>query len=85
MKRLMMVALVTLHAAHAMAQLSVRIPMTFVDEKGIGASVGVVVVTESKYGLVFTPALSGLPPEHDIKSVAEQAKAARTKFIKRLG
>jgi len=36
--------------------------MTLVDAKGAGASVGQVVITESKYGLVFTPALTGLPP-----------------------
>ncbi len=76
MKRLMVVALVALHTAHAMAQVSVRIPMTFVDEKGVGASVGVVVVTESKYGLVFTPALSGLPPGLHGFHVHENASCA---------
>lgn len=33
-----------------------------VDENGVGAAVGSVTVTESKYGLVFTPALAGLAP-----------------------
>ena len=33
-----------------------------VDANGIGRTVGQVTVTETKYGLVFTPALSGLPP-----------------------
>lgn len=33
-----------------------------VDENGVGAAVGTVTVTESKYGLVFTPALAGLAP-----------------------
>ncbi len=36
--------------------------MNQVDAKGVGKSVGQVVVNESPYGLVFTPALSGLPP-----------------------
>jgi len=36
------------------------ITMNLVDEKGIAASVGQVTVSESKYGLVFTPALSKL-------------------------
>ncbi len=38
------------------------VPMHVVNEKGIGSPVGQVTVTESKHGLVFTPALSGLPP-----------------------
>jgi Cu-Zn family superoxide dismutase len=40
----------------------VVIPMHLVDEKGVGMSVGQVTVTESKYGLVFTPSLKGLAP-----------------------
>jgi Cu-Zn family superoxide dismutase len=38
------------------------VTMHFVDESGIGASAGTVTVTETKYGLVFTPTLAGLPP-----------------------
>ena len=38
------------------------VTMNLVDEKGIGAPVGQVTITESNYGLVFTPALSGLAP-----------------------
>jgi Cu-Zn family superoxide dismutase len=38
------------------------VTMNLVDEKGIGSSVGQVTITESNYGLVFTPALSGLTP-----------------------
>ncbi len=33
-----------------------------VDDQGIGTSIGTVTITESKHGLVFTPALAGLPP-----------------------
>lgn len=40
----------------------VVISMNTVDEKGIAASIGEVRVSESKYGLVFTPALKGLAP-----------------------
>lgn len=39
----------------------VVIPMTMVDAKGIGASLGQVTATETQYGVVFTPALGGLP------------------------
>jgi len=35
--------------------------MNAVDEKGIGKSVGQVVVSETLYGLVFSPSLAGLP------------------------
>lgn len=38
------------------------VPMHLVNEQGIGPAVGQVTVSESKYGLVFTPALSGLVP-----------------------
>ena len=40
----------------------VVVPMNLVDEKGVGASVGEVTISESKYGLVFTPSLHGLAP-----------------------
>ena len=40
----------------------VTVQMNLVDEKGVGATVGQVIISESPYGLVFTPALSGLPP-----------------------
>jgi Cu-Zn family superoxide dismutase len=36
--------------------------MNLVDDKGVGVQVGTVSVSETSYGLVFTPALSGLPP-----------------------
>ena len=40
----------------------VIVPMRLVNEKGVGASVGQVTISESKYGLVFTPSLQGLIP-----------------------
>ena len=49
-------------AAAQAAEKSVTVPMTLVTADGIGASVGKVTVTESAQGLVFTPALNGLPP-----------------------
>ena len=50
----------TLCTGSAFAQTSVSLSM--VDANGIGANVGQVSITESKYGLVFTPALKDLPP-----------------------
>lgn len=38
------------------------VAMHSVDATGSGASVGAVTISESRYGLVFTPALSGLAP-----------------------
>lgn len=40
----------------------VVVQMNQVNDKGTGASVGEVTVSETEYGLVFTPALQGLPP-----------------------
>jgi Cu-Zn family superoxide dismutase len=40
----------------------VVVPMSSVSEKGVGANVGEVTISESKYGLIFTPSLQGLTP-----------------------
>jgi Cu-Zn family superoxide dismutase len=40
----------------------ITVPMNTVDDKGIGKSVGQVVIGETPYGVVFTPSLTGLPP-----------------------
>ncbi len=45
-------------AAHA----GIIVQMNTVDEKGIGKSVGQVVIDETPYGVVFSPSLAGLPP-----------------------
>ena len=47
-------------AGSAMADTTVQ--MSMVDAKGVSASVGQVSITESKYGMVFSPSLKGLPP-----------------------
>jgi Cu-Zn family superoxide dismutase len=39
-----------------------EITLNMVDEKGVGAEIGTVQATDSKYGLVLTPSLRGLPP-----------------------
>ena len=44
------------------ASADIMVPMHVVNENGIGASVGQVTISESKYGLVFTPALNNLTP-----------------------
>lgn len=59
MKKLLALS-IALSASSAFADTVVS--MNGVDEKGIGASVGQVTISESTYGLVFTPSLQGLTP-----------------------
>ena len=51
--------LLMLGAGCALADTTVQ--MSMVDAKGSATSIGQVSISESKYGLVFTPALKGLP------------------------
>lgn len=53
---------VALGTAFASARAELIITLHQVDSTGVGESIGVVTVTESEYGLVFTPALRGLAP-----------------------
>lgn len=39
-----------------------HVPMSVLTESGTGASAGSVTITETPHGVVFTPALTGLPP-----------------------
>lgn len=48
--------------AAGVAHADVVVPMNLVDENGIGAPIGNVTVSETAYGLVFTPSLEKLPP-----------------------
>ena len=48
-------AVASVHAAE------LRATMNAVSDAGVGKSGGTVTISESKYGLVFTPALTGLP------------------------
>lgn len=59
MKTLAAVLLATTAAA---VNADVVVPMNLVDEKGVGASAGQVVISETKYGLVFSPSMQGLTP-----------------------
>jgi superoxide dismutase, Cu-Zn family len=60
LKLKLMVFLMTLYAGNVMAEITVQ--MYAVDARGVGLNVGQVSITESKYGMVFTPALKGLSP-----------------------
>lgn len=58
----LLLAAASLLLAQSSALADTAVPMFSVGEQGIGQQVGQVVVSESPYGLVFTPALQGLPP-----------------------
>jgi Cu-Zn family superoxide dismutase len=49
-------------AAPTLAMADLSIPMNLVDGQGNSTAIGSVTVSESPYGLVFTPALNGLAP-----------------------
>lgn len=51
-----------LASASFTASAASHVPMTLVDATGTGASVGTITITQTPYGLVFTPALKDLPP-----------------------
>ena len=50
------------HSTCGTAQADITVQMNIVDEKGIGESVGEVVISETQYGVIFSPSLVGLPP-----------------------
>jgi hypothetical protein len=52
---------VLLSAVPLSASADLTVPMNLVNEKGLGESLGQVTVSQSKYGLVFTPSLANLP------------------------
>lgn len=60
--RFRMLLVATILSVGGAAQAGITVQMSTVDEKGIGKPVGQVVITETPYGLVFSPALAGLPP-----------------------
>ena len=55
-------ALLVASALSGPATADTVVTMHIVDADGIGADAGTITISESRYGLVFTPALRGLPP-----------------------
>ncbi|HWF61070.1 MAG TPA: hypothetical protein VN666_12275 [Nitrospira sp.] len=47
---------------HAAAEANVDVHMNLVDEKGVGKEIGKVSISETQHGLLFTPAVSDVPP-----------------------
>ena len=56
----LMLLTIMLCAGSAMADMTVQLYV--VNENGFGSSIGQVSISESKYGMVFTPSLKGLTP-----------------------
>ena len=56
------VLLLSISASVSTLLADVIVPMNEVSEKGVGVSVGQIIISESRYGLVFTPSLRGLMP-----------------------
>lgn len=56
------VVVVSLAFAAAAYSAETTVALSVVDAKGTGVSVGTVRIVETRYGLVFYPALTGLPP-----------------------
>lgn len=55
--------LVVLFGMTSMASMAdSEVPMNLVDANGVGAAIGKITVSETPYGVVFTPELSGLVP-----------------------
>jgi Cu-Zn family superoxide dismutase len=48
--------------AIAAASASAQVTINIVDERGVGAAIGSISTSDSRYGLVLTPSLHGLPP-----------------------
>lgn len=46
----------------SVAQADTAVQVNMVDEHGVGKPVGEVVITETRFGLVFSPSLAGLSP-----------------------
>src|SRR5688572_10379907 len=61
MPRLLAATALSLTLAATVAQAQVVVPIDLINETGATKRLGTVTVTESRYGLVFTPALDGLP------------------------
>lgn len=61
MKRIVLVIAATL-ATGAAAHADLVVQMNLVNEQGVAAEAGTITISESKYGLVFTPALHALAP-----------------------
>lgn len=57
-----MIVLAATLALSAAAHADIVVPMTLVDENGVGKAIGQITISENKYGIVLTPSLNNLGP-----------------------
>lgn len=76
MKHLMLTMVLSTVTGACLAAGPLSIAMRMAEDSGPGAAVGEVQVSETKYGLLFTPALKGLPPGLHGFHVHENASCA---------
>ena len=62
MKKQFLFLFIATLAIGATAQADTGASMNLVDEKGVGKEIGKITITESQYGVVLTPELTGLTP-----------------------
>ncbi|MBF0557642.1 MAG: superoxide dismutase family protein [Nitrospirae bacterium] len=62
MKTFVLIMLCVFLAAGAAYAAELVVPMNMIDANGTGKAIGTVTVSESPYGTIFTPKLSGLAP-----------------------
>ena len=60
--RFKMILVATTLALGGAAHADETVTMNVVDEKGVGKAIGEVAISETQYGVVFTPSLTGLEP-----------------------
>ena len=56
------ISAIALSAIPLVSMADMLVPMSLVDDRGVGVSIGQVVISESPYGLVFSPAISNMAP-----------------------
>lgn len=61
MKKTIVIVALTMFSTVSMADNALKVEMNLVDQNGTVSHIGNIVVSETKYGVVFTPQLTGLP------------------------
>lgn len=73
-------------ASTSFADREITVPMNFTVEKGVGKPAGSIVISKTKYGVLFTPNLHGLTPGfhgfhiHEVDSCEKNGMAAGGHF-----
>jgi len=60
-KAIQFLSFIVAFSANAATEANVDVRMNLVDEKGVGKDIGKIIISETQYGLLFTPAVSDVP------------------------